>query len=313
MGRDWQKNWVDKMKVWKLKKVASVAEIDGVIYPNKEDYDGNFWGHNFELEFGAFAPRMFIVNAGNLQDALDWAIDYMEKSTPDLLFTPIELDVLKDSMDDYVDGGNHHRTTKFTWDEFHSKEIPPTPKQAEPEAEETPDLKKQMMDYLHTMFTDNGWENEAEVAIYYFANDWHEGQSSELYSILSTSPYTPGANSTLQSEGGMAELMYEELEAKFAPQDAVASKNFAHLKENAEEACESKDHEMGEWEDWAENSEKRMMASSTCTICGKGVYVDTKPDPNGIDIGGEAVALNCEPPDPWETATPEELRREIGI
>lgn len=30
-----------------------------------------------------------------------------------------------------------------------------------------------------------------------------------------------------------------------------------------------------------------------CKVCGYEVVVDTKPAPNGIDIGGKAVALTC--------------------
>jgi len=30
-----------------------------------------------------------------------------------------------------------------------------------------------------------------------------------------------------------------------------------------------------------------------CAVCGKHCQVDTKPPPNGIDIGGPAVALGC--------------------
>ena len=34
---------------------------------------------------------------------------------------------------------------------------------------------------------------DREAAIYWFASDWHGGQSSNLYAALSTSEYTPGA------------------------------------------------------------------------------------------------------------------------
>jgi hypothetical protein len=34
-------------------------------------------------------------------------------------------------------------------------------------------------------------------------------------------------------------------------------------------------------------------AESFCTICGRGVWANTHPAPNGIDIAGEAVALGC--------------------
>lgn len=33
----------------------------------------------------------------------------------------------------------------------------------------------------------------------------------------------------------------------------------------------------------------------TCTTCGMEAGTDHNPPPNGIDIGGEMVALNCEP------------------
>lgn len=63
----------------------------------------------------------------------------------------------------------------------------------------------------------DGAEDEAEVAIYWFANDWHGGQWSNLYSALSTSVYSPGPISTLESEGDVATMLYEELEQTFAP------------------------------------------------------------------------------------------------
>lgn len=40
--------------------------------------------------------------------------------------------------------------------------------------------------------TDGDLNLDVERAIYWFANDWHGGQSSNLYSILSTGPYKPG-------------------------------------------------------------------------------------------------------------------------
>lgn len=35
-------------------------------------------------------------------------------------------------------------------------------------------------------------------------------------------------------------------------------------------------------------------AAAHCRKCGKQVVVDCSPPPHGIDIAGEAVALNCE-------------------
>ena len=40
-------------------------------------------------------------------------------------------------------------------------------------------------------------------------------------------------------------------------------------------------------------SPDRTKGYAKCKHCGKGVWTDTKPPPNGIDIAGEAVALNC--------------------
>lgn len=59
------------------------------------------------------------------------------------------------------------------------------------------------------------WEDDAEIAIYWYANDYHGGQFSNLYSTLSTSPYNPGPYSTKESEGGMVAEMYADLESQF--------------------------------------------------------------------------------------------------
>ena len=38
----------------------------------------------------------------------------------------------------------------------------------------------------------DGWDMARETAIYWFAYTYHGGQWSNLYSVLSTSPYRPG-------------------------------------------------------------------------------------------------------------------------
>lgn len=71
--------------------------------------------------------------------------------------------------------------------------------------------KTTILDYL-TKFYGNDCSDEAEIALYWFANDYHSGQASELYSILSTSPYKPSCLARgIESEGGMAEIMYDDL------------------------------------------------------------------------------------------------------
>ena len=43
------------------------------------------------------------------------------------------------------------------------------------------------------------------------------------------------------------------------------------------------------------HGELRSLQTGTCTRahCSAWVQTDTRPQPNGIDIGGPAVALNC--------------------
>ena len=77
--------------------------------------------------------------------------------------------------------------------------------------------REEMLDALAdtiTLFGD-GAANEAEIAIYWFANDWHSGQTSNLYSVLSTSSYIPGPIATLEDEGDVVGMLYRELESTF--------------------------------------------------------------------------------------------------
>ncbi len=60
-----------------------------------------------------------------------------------------------------------------------------------------------------------GDEFDKEEAIYWFANDWHGGQWSNLYSVLSTSEYRPGPMTNGPESGSMSELLKLELEIQF--------------------------------------------------------------------------------------------------
>ena len=62
--------------------------------------------------------------------------------------------------------------------------------------------------------TDGELNIDAERAIYWFANDWHGGQTSNLYSILSTSPYRPSI-SELGCDGDESGDCYDQLEEAF--------------------------------------------------------------------------------------------------
>ena len=65
------------------------------------------------------------------------------------------------------------------------------------------------------------------------------------------------------------------------------------LRRSARESCKWRGHDMtpfkanGNWRPYS-------AQTSVCRKCGMEVAVDAYPAPNGIDIGGEAVALNCE-------------------
>ena len=77
--------------------------------------------------------------------------------------------------------------------------------------------KDEMFNYLHQMYgNEEGFRDDAEVAIYWFANSFHGGQSSNLYSVLSTSRFHPGPIAKGPEPGSSEEMMYEDLVLHFA-------------------------------------------------------------------------------------------------
>lgn len=60
----------------------------------------------------------------------------------------------------------------------------------------TDPTREEMIEYLRVVYSGlldrSSFDDAAEVAMYWFANFNHGGQSSNLYSVLSTSPYNPG-------------------------------------------------------------------------------------------------------------------------
>jgi hypothetical protein len=57
---------------------------------------------------------------------------------------------------------------------------------------------------------------DIECAIYWFANDYHGGQASNLYSALSASDFRPGPTTNGPEPGSMEAALYAELEDHFA-------------------------------------------------------------------------------------------------
>ena len=57
---------------------------------------------------------------------------------------------------------------------------------------------------------------DIQVAIHYYASEYHSGQSSNLYSALSTSKYKPGrSESSADDVSDQAGMLYNELQDKF--------------------------------------------------------------------------------------------------
>lgn len=54
---------------------------------------------------------------------------------------------------------------------------------------------------------------DREEAIYWFANDWHSGQASNLYAALCASEFSPGPIACEPQD--IASMLYNELQAYF--------------------------------------------------------------------------------------------------
>lgn len=78
--------------------------------------------------------------------------------------------------------------------------------------------KDEMFNFLRGMYgNEEGFRDDAEVAMYWFANFFHNGQGSNLYSVLSTSRFHPGHSSKGPQQDSMEQMMYDDLVLQFAP------------------------------------------------------------------------------------------------
>lgn len=75
--------------------------------------------------------------------------------------------------------------------------------------------REEMTQYLNVRFADEFDDFDREEAIYWFAHNYHGGQWSNLYSTLSTSPYTPSPIASDIDPGGASFLLYEALVDEF--------------------------------------------------------------------------------------------------
>lgn len=83
-----------------------------------------------------------------------------------------------------------------------------------------------MIEHIRKVYGREADEFDIEEAIYWFATDYHGGQSSNLYSALSTSEYRPGRSSSGPEEGSMGEMIYADLVDTFSSKkNPVHSRN----------------------------------------------------------------------------------------
>ncbi len=74
----------------------------------------------------------------------------------------------------------------------------------------------EMRDFLGGQFASDVMDEfDVESAVYWFANNYHNGCSSNLYSALSTSEYRPGPIEGHCAKDSLAEMCYEALEREF--------------------------------------------------------------------------------------------------
>ena len=75
----------------------------------------------------------------------------------------------------------------------------------------------------------------------------------------------------------------------------MTAERLAELKLEAWLAASGRGHALGPWADEDLENPTRSSAAATCTNpgCDAWVSVMVAPPPNGIDVGGPAVATNC--------------------
>ena len=71
------------------------------------------------------------------------------------------------------------------------------------------------------------------------------------------------------------------------------------LKKEARESATFRGHQLGRFihlNRYSQvHSQARPVFQAECSVCGAWVQVLTRPYPNEIEIGGNAVAINCQP------------------
>lgn len=71
-------------------------------------------------------------------------------------------------------------------------------------------------------------------------------------------------------------------------ENSMFTEKLVRLKNEAEEACNFRGHKLHYWRNHPDGS-----STNLCYMCKKEVIVRTQPRPNEINVGGEALALDC--------------------
>jgi hypothetical protein len=75
--------------------------------------------------------------------------------------------------------------------------------------------RNEMLTFLCGFWPYEAEQFDREAAIYWFATEWHSGQWSNLYSALSTSPYSPGPIANGREPDSMGEMLLAELRQEY--------------------------------------------------------------------------------------------------
>ena len=165
-------------------------------------------------------------------------------------------------------------------------------------------LKSEMINFLKGQFGSEAEEFDMEEAIYWFAANYHEGQWSDLYSILSTSDFRPGRLSN-GPEQGMCEMMYDALVEKYGQGEEP-------IDESMNETHTHRSHETRD--DDGSSRSARKPKTRTCPECEREFDLLDPDDAsewyNGHDCEVFSESIN-EEDEGSQQDSPEELRSRI--
>lgn len=95
---------------------------ESVIYPNRDDWEENFWRNKYLISIGAIGTQRYAVNADNEQDALDYAIDYIVEHFPGCVMSQEEIEE-EEYLEEYISGGNEGRYLNFGYHELRIEQL----------------------------------------------------------------------------------------------------------------------------------------------------------------------------------------------